>query len=102
MDEVLDSVVNPNYYKGFSNGSEVIDITENLTFNGGNVVKYVARSTRLDGETKPSTFEDKLVNLEKARWYLDREIQLLKKRQEQFQWKMPQHHLHEAETSNEF
>jgi hypothetical protein len=60
------SAINPKHYKGFSNGAEVIDITECLNFNRGNVVKYVCRAGR-----KTELLEDLL----KARWYLDREIE---------------------------
>lgn len=35
-----DMVNHPPHYTGFSNGAEVIDITENLTFNTGNACKY--------------------------------------------------------------
>lgn len=66
----VDAVNHPPHYK-FSNGAEVIDITENLTFNGGNAVKYLARSTRQDGQNKGNVLED----LRKARWYIDREIE---------------------------
>ena len=38
----IDMVNEPPHYRGFSNGSEVIDIAENLTFNTGNAVKYLA------------------------------------------------------------
>lgn len=63
-----DSVSHPPHYaNGWSNGAEVIDLTEHLSFCAGNVVKYVCRAGRKD--------PDKLVeDLEKARWYLDREI----------------------------
>lgn len=44
--------INPNHYKGFSNNSEVIDITENLTFNTGNATKYLTRAGRTDGHNK--------------------------------------------------
>ena len=57
----------PHYANGWSNGAEVIDLTEHLSFCAGNVVKYVCRAGRKD--------PDKHVeDLEKARWYLDREI----------------------------
>lgn len=57
----------PHYADGWSNGAEVIDITEHLSFCAGNIVKYVCRAGRKD--------PDKYVeDLEKARWYLDREI----------------------------
>lgn len=67
--ENSDSVSRPPYYaNGWSNGAEVIDLTEHLSFCAGNVVKYVCRAGRKD--------PDKHVeDLEKARWYLDREIE---------------------------
>lgn len=63
-----DNVSHPSHYAdGWSNGAEVIDLTEHLSFCAGNVVKYVCRAGRKD--------PDKHVeDLEKARWYLDREI----------------------------
>lgn len=61
----------PHYANGWSNGAEVIDLTEHLSFCAGNVVKYVCRAGRKD--------PDKYVeDLEKARWYLDREIERVK------------------------
>lgn len=63
----------PHYVNGWSNGAEVIDLTEHLSFCAGNVVKYVCRAGRKD--------PDKYVeDLEKARWYLDREITRAKRR----------------------
>lgn len=64
--------VSPDHYQGFSNGAEVIDITENLSFNLGNAVKYCARAGRKD---PARTIED----LDKARWYIAREINRLQK-----------------------
>lgn len=60
------SPISPEHYQGYSNGAEVIDLTENMLFNRGNVIKYVARAGR-----KGDLLEDLL----KARWYLDREIE---------------------------
>lgn len=58
----------PHYANGWSNNAEVIDLTEHLSFCAGNVVKYVCRAGHKD--------PDKHVeDLEKARWYLDREIE---------------------------
>lgn len=67
--ENSDNVSHPSHYaNGWSNGAEVIDLTEHLSFCAGNVVKYVCRAGRKD--------PDKYVeDLEKARWYLDREIE---------------------------
>jgi hypothetical protein len=64
-------VNHPSHYaEGWSNGAEVIDITENLNFNRGNAVKYIARAGRKDAM---KTIED----LKKARWYIDRELKRL-------------------------
>ncbi len=70
--EKSDGVSHPSHYaNGWSNGAEVIDLTEHLSFCAGNVVKYVCRAGRKD--------PDKHVeDLEKARWYLDREIERVK------------------------
>ena len=69
-----DDVSHPSHYAdGWSNGAEVIDLTEHLSFCSGNVVKYVCRAGRKDPE---KYVED----LEKARWYLDREIERVKDR----------------------
>lgn len=69
--EARDAVNRPAHYaEGWSNGAEVIDITENLNFNRGNAVKYIARAGRKDAM---KTVED----LKKARWYIDRELKRL-------------------------
>ena len=65
---------NPEHYRNFSYNTEVIDITENLSFNGGNAVKYLARATRVDGQTK---YENPIGDLKKAKWYVEREIERL-------------------------
>lgn len=68
-----DPVNHPSHYTGFSNGSEVIDITELMTFNTGNAVKYLARAGRIDGRIKGENIED----LRKAAWYVARELDRL-------------------------
>nr|DAR99164.1 MAG TPA: nucelotide kinase [Caudoviricetes sp.] len=67
-----DNVSHPDHYaKGWSNGAEVIDLTEHLSFCAGNVVKYVCRAGRKD----PGKHVE---DLKKARWYIDREIERVK------------------------
>ena len=66
--------IDPDHYMT-STGAEVIDITETLNFNRGNVVKYVARAGFKAGE---STMDDLL----KARWYLNREIDRVERARE--------------------
>lgn len=66
--EVVESAVDhPTHYN--RGKIEVIDFIEDqrLGFNLGNVVKYVARA-----EDKGNTLED----LQKAKWYIEREISL--------------------------
>jgi hypothetical protein len=65
---MTDNVNSPAHYaEGWSNGAEVIDITENLNFNRGNAVKYIARAGKKDPEKE-------LEDLQKAEFYLQREI----------------------------
>ena len=59
-------VNHPSHYQS-KNGIEVIDVIEsfNLGFCLGNVVKYVLRCGKKDSDIQ---------ELEKAKWYLEREI----------------------------
>lgn len=67
----MSDAINPGHYSlGFSRGAEVIDITENLTFNRGNAVKYLARAGQKDPDKE-------IEDLRKALWYVDREISRL-------------------------
>lgn len=61
-----DEVNHPSHYRWLPNGVEVIDITENMNFNLGNVVKYVLRAGHKT--------EEPLTDLRKAAWYINREI----------------------------
>lgn len=67
-----DSVVHPSHYN--TGKFEVIDVIEdwNLGFNLGNTVKYIGRAGKKDANKH-------LEDLQKARWYLDREIARLEK-----------------------
>lgn len=67
LDGPEDDVVNhPSHYTAYK-GIEVIQLTEQMNFNRGNAVKYIARA----GLKNPDT---EIEDLEKARWYIDREI----------------------------
>ena len=68
MEEVNKNVSHPSHY---NQGIEAIDIIESwgLNFSLGNAIKYILRSPY-----KGKRIED----LEKARWYIDREINRLK------------------------
>jgi len=60
-----DLVNHPSHYTSHPSGVEAIQITEFMSFCLGNVIKYVMRA-----DHKANRLED----LQKARWYLDREI----------------------------
>lgn len=62
----FDNVDHPSHYTSYKN-IEVIQLTEQMNFNRGNAVKYIARAGLKDPDKE-------LEDLEKARWYLDREI----------------------------
>lgn len=72
-DDSKADATDPNYYK-FPGGAEVRHISAHLTSFGGQALQYIARSTRLDGNNKGDTIE----NLEKARLFLEWEIDRLK------------------------
>lgn len=63
------AVVHPPHYNMYD-GIEIIDLAEQMNFNKGNAVKYVTRA-----EFKGKEIED----LEKARYYLKKEIKRLKR-----------------------
>ena len=62
-----EKIHNPDYYN--SGGIEVADFIDayGLNFNRGNIVKYVVRAGKKQGE-------DAVTALLKAQWYLGREI----------------------------
>lgn len=67
------NVDHPQHYGGKDNPYEAIKVIEawDLGFSLGNTIKYIARA----GKKGDATLQD----LEKARWYLDREINKYKK-----------------------
>lgn len=76
--EEKSAVNHPEHYGGEENPYEAIKVIEawNLNFNLGNVVKYISRAGKKD-DTKF------IQDLEKAVWYLNREINNIKKVQQQ-------------------
>lgn len=61
-----DNVNHPKHYTSHPSGIECIQITEHMGFCIGNAIKYLWRA-----DLKENALED----LQKARWYVDREIQ---------------------------
>jgi hypothetical protein len=68
----MNQVDHPSHYRK-DTGHEAIDVIEawRLNFNLGNTVKYISRN----GIKDPDKY---IEDLEKARWYLDREIKIRK------------------------
>lgn len=71
LSPVEDPVDHPTHYTAYK-GVEVIDLTEQMNFNRGNAVKYVARAGLKDPAKE-------IEDLRKASWYLTREIKRLEK-----------------------
>lgn len=71
----MSDAINPNHYKGFSNGAEAIDISENLVSNASHAFNYVTRAGRADGYTKSQDTEGKIEDYTKAVWFINREIE---------------------------
>ena len=63
-----DPVNHPAHYTQHPSGVECIQVTEHMNFNRGNAIKYIWRA----GDKG-----DVVQDLQKARWYIDREIQRL-------------------------
>lgn len=60
-----DMVSHPSHYTSHPSGIECIQITEHMGFCIGNAIKYLWRA-----DLKQDPIED----LEKAKWYIEREI----------------------------
>lgn len=71
-DKPVETVNHPAHYNQYQ-GLEIIDLVEQMNFNRGNAVKYIARA----GFKSP---EKELEDLKKANWYITREIERMEKR----------------------
>jgi len=79
----MSNVISPQHYiTTLSNGHKVecLDIIEslNMSLNRGSAFQYVWRAGRKEG-----TIEKEIEDLEKAVFYLNREIKFLKKQKEE-------------------
>ncbi len=64
MEVKNDNVNHPKHYTQHPSGVECIQITEHMGFCLGNAIKYLWRADLKNG----------VEDLEKAKWYIDREI----------------------------
>lgn len=71
--ESKEEVNHPDHYGGNLNQYETIKVIEawDLGFSLGNTIKYISRAGKKDNTKK-------IVDLQKAQWYLQREIKKLK------------------------
>ena len=69
-------LIRPPYYGGADNPYEIVRVIKELglNFQTGNALKYIARAGKKS---------DRLEDLEKAKWYLERSIEKLKGQREE-------------------
>lgn len=72
-----DNVNNPKHYTSHPSGVECIDIAEHHNFCIGNAMKYLWRAG-LKSDADKSAQEKTVEDLEKAVWYIQREIKKIK------------------------
>lgn len=80
-----DDINHPKHYTSHPSGVECIEVVEHLSFNVGNAIKYLWRcglKVSPTATTIAEMKEDELKDLQKAKWYIEREIDL-KTRQQQ-------------------
>ena len=65
-----DPVNHPSHYTSHPSGVECIQVTEHMNFCVGDAMKYLWRA---------GLKNDAIEDLEKAKWYIDRELQRIKK-----------------------
>lgn len=70
-----DQIDHPQHYTQHPSGVECIQITEHMSFNLGNAVKYIWRAG-LKGDNA-------LYDLMKAEWYIKRELKRISKQCDQ-------------------
>jgi len=72
MSDKPDMVNHPPHYTQHPSGVECIQITEHMSFTIGNAMKYLWRAGLKNG----------IEDLEKAKWYIEREIARRKREQQ--------------------
>ena len=68
--EMTDAINHPPHYTSHPSGVECIQVTEHMTFCLGNAIKYIWRAGHKG---------DKIEDLRKARFYIEREIARVEK-----------------------
>ena len=74
----MNNINHPLHYNSHPSGIECIEVARHMSFNLGNVIKYIWRHGKKLSETNPDQLSNAIEDLEKAAWYLQNEIELLK------------------------
>ena len=73
----MSNVEHPQHYNCHPSGIECIEIARHMDFNLGNVLKYIWRHGQKKRDNE-GVLEKAIEDLEKAAWYLNDEIEMLK------------------------
>lgn len=76
--ENVENVENPKHYTSHPSGVECIEITQHYDFCIGNAIKYLWRAG-IKTEEGYSGNEKEIEDLQKAVWYINHKIEMLKK-----------------------
>jgi len=76
---IENKVNHPSHYTKHPSGIECIQIIEHYNFCVGNAIKYLWRAG-LKSEEGKSDMDKQIEDLEKAAWYVNREIERLKRK----------------------
>lgn len=77
-----DNVNHPKHYTSDPSGIECIEITKHRDFCIGNAIKYLWRAGLKQEEGMTDT-QKMIEDLEKAIWYINAEIEMLRKEEKQ-------------------
>ena len=90
---MVDNVNYPPHYRAHASGVECIEITEHMNFCLGNAVKYIWRA---------SLKKDAVEDLNKAVWYVNREINRIGTTQEEGSRELIRHQYQESYRPSEW
>ena len=74
----MNNINHPLHYNSDPSGIECIEVARHMSFKLGNVLNYIWRHGKKRSETNPDELSNAIEDLEKAAWYLQNEIELLK------------------------
>lgn len=75
-DRIHNEVDSPSHYLSHPSGVECIEITEHMDFLLGNAIKYIWRAGL-------KTNSDTTTDLNKAIWYIERKLDLIRRGQDE-------------------